>query len=257
MNKRYLILFSFLLVLFFSLNPIRYSLLDFFNITKQFFSNIINQIEFKINKYQNQAQKIEKLQKENNSLREKIAYFESFYENCKDFTKIKDLNLTLVKVISYANLPDFSEIYVDFISQKYPLGLVYNNLAAGVLIKKVGHYSLGLLNSNKKTSYTVLIGKNEIPGIFYGGKNIIKYIPKFKKINIGDLVITSGLDGIFYKGVKVGVVTSIKSKKLYQEAKIKLFYNNLSPNYFYVVKKNDTITKKGGDYGFTKHWKYS
>jgi len=253
MNKRYLILFSFLLVLFFSLNPIRYSLLDFFNITKQFFSNIINQIEFKINKYQNQAQKIEKLQKENNSLREKIAYFESFYENCKDFTKIKDLNLTLVKVISYANLPDFSEIYVDFISQKYPLGLVYNNLAAGVLIKKVGHYSLGLLNSNKKTSYTVLIGKNEIPGIFYGGKNIIKYIPKFKKINIGDLVITSGLDGIFYKGVKVGVVTSIKSKKLYQEAKIKLFYNNLSPNYFYVVKKNDTITKKGGDYGFTKH----
>jgi len=257
MNKRYLILLSFLLVLFFSLNPIRYSLLDFFNITKEFFANVINQIEFKISKYQNQAQKIEKLQKENNSLKEKIAYFESFYANCKDLKKIKDSNLTLVKVVSYAHLPDFSEIYVDFTSKTYPLGLVYNNLAAGVLIKRVGYYSLGLLNSNKKISYTVLIGKKEIPGIFYGEKNIIKYIPKFKKINVGDLVITSGLDGIFYKGAKVGIITSIKEKKLYQEAKVKLFYNSLAPNYFYVIQKNDTIIKKGGENGFTKHWKYS
>ena len=257
MNKRYLILFSFLLVLFFLLKPVKYAVLDFFNFTKESFSSFFKKIETTVAEYQNQVKQIEKLQKENKSLKEKVAYFESFYANCKYLKKIKDSNLTLVKTISYAHLPDFSEIYVDFTSQNYPLGLVYNNLAAGILVKKVGHYSLGLLNSNKKTSYTVLIGKNEIPGIFYGKKNVIKYIPKFKKINVGDLVITSGLDGIFYKGAKVGVITSIQNKKLYQEAKIKLFYNSLAPNYFYVVQKNDTIIKKGGENGFTKHWKYS
>jgi len=253
MNKRYLILFAFLLVLFFSFKPVKYAVLDFFNFAKESFSGFLKKTESTITKYQNQALQIEKLQKENNSLKKKIVYFESFYANCKDLKKIKDSNFTLVKAVSYANLPDFSKIYVNFTSNTYPLGLVYNNLAAGILVKKVGHYSLGLLNSNKKTSYTVLIGKEEIPGIFYGEKNIIKYIPKFKKINIGDLVITSGLDGIFYKGAKVGIITSVKEKKLYQEAKVKLFYNSLAPNYFYVIQKNDTIIKKGGENGFTKH----
>jgi len=237
MNKIYIIIFSFLLIVIFALPPVKSHVIDFFNFAKENISYMTNSIKNEIGEYKNQAKQIKKLKKENLLLKKKIASFESFYANCKDLKLVKDSNLTLVKVVSYAHLPDFSEIYVNFSSNKYPLGLVYNNLAAGILVKKVGHYSLGLLNSNEKTSYTVLIGKKEIPGIFYGKKNIIKFIPKYKKINVGDLVVTSGLDGIFYRGAKVGVVTSIENKNLYQEAKVKLFYNNLSPEYLYVVQK--------------------
>jgi len=241
--------------LFFFIPVVKYEILDIFNFSKKIiFRNIYN-INEEISLYYNQARKIKNLQIQNKKLSYKLEVLNSFLENCKDLKKfkfVKDSHLIFAKVISYAALPDFSQIYVDYEGKKYPKGLVYNNMAAGVLIKKVGHYSLGVLNSNDKATYTVFIGKNQIPGIFFGKKDIIKYIPKFKKINIGDLVITSGLDGIFYKGAKVGIITNIINKKLYQEAKIKLFYNRLNPNYFYVVDKNITI-EKGGNYGNAKH----
>ena len=243
MNRRYLILFlGIFIFLFFVLkNPI----IEIFNFLKinleEIESNISQRLEF----LRNQSLIIKKLKKENLLLKNKIANLNSLVYNCKDLQKlIKDSNLTLTKAISYANLPDFSQIYIDYKANgKFPKGLIYNNLAAGIVIKKIGNYSLALLNSNKKTSYSVYIIDNDnlIPGIFYGKINTIKYIPKFKKIRKGDLVITSGLDGIFYKGVKVGVVENVKETNLYQEAKIRLFYNNLNPNYFYVVDKYDRI----------------
>jgi rod shape-determining protein MreC len=114
-------------------------------------------------------------------------------------------------------------------------------MAAGIVVKNYGNYSLALLNSNPKTTYTVIIGKNEIPGIFYGKDNVVKYIKKYVPIKVGDIVKTSGLDGIFYKGALVGVVQQVTQKKLYQEVKLKLYYDKLTPDFFYVVEKNATI----------------
>jgi len=124
-----------------------------------------------------------------------------------------------------------------------PKGLVYNNMAAGIVVKNIGSYSLAYLNSNPKTTYTVMIGDKEIPGIFYGKENVVKYIKKYVPIHLGDVVKTSGLDGIFYKGALVGKVEKVTQKKLYQEVKLKLYYNKLTPDFFYVVEKNDTIKK--------------
>jgi len=243
MNRRYLILF--LIGLTFLFFIFKAPIIEVFNFFKLNIQKVENNIYEKINFFRNQYLIIKKLKSENLFLKNKIASLNALIYNCKDFQKlIKDSNLTLTKTISYAHLPDFSQIYIDYkVKGKLPKGLVYNNLAAGIVVKKIGNYSLALLNSNKKTSYAVYImdGNNLIPGIFYGKINLIKYIPKFKKIKKGDLVITSGLDGIFYKGAKVGIVTDVKQTSLYQEAKIKLFYNDLSPNYFYVVDKYDKI----------------
>ena len=189
----------------------------------------------------NQSEKIRKLQLQNQKLKKKIAFYDSILGNCEDlqnFYLVKDSNLSFTKTISFASIPDFSQIYINYVGKNYPRGLVYNNLAAGIVVKKVGNYSLALLNTNKKVSYTVYIldGGKKITGIFKGGKNIIDYIPKFAKIKKGDLVITTGLNGLFYEGAKVGVIETIKNKSLYKQAKIKLFYTK-APNYFYVVKK--------------------
>ena len=253
MNRIYLFFILILFSLFLYL--IKNKIVEFSNFVKSNIEKIETSISNEITTLKNQSEEIKRLKKANLILKSKIANYESFIFNCIDLKKlVKDSNLTLVKTISYAALPDFSQIYINYSSKSsYPQGLVYNNLAAGVVVKKIGKYSLALLNSNKNTSYTVFIGKDHIPGIFYGKENVIKYIPKFKKIKKGDLVITSGLDGIFYKGAKVGVIESIKETNLYQKAKVKLFYNDLEPNYFYVVNKYDRIRKKGGVYGFNKH----
>jgi len=147
--------------------------------------------------------------------------------------------LIFTQTISYANLPDMTSIYINYTEQNLsiPRGLMYNNLAAGIVVKNIKDFSLVYLNDNPKTSYTVFIGDKKIPGVLFGGKKmIIKYIPKYKDIKVGDLVITSGLDRIFYEGIKVGKITQISQKKLYQEAEVKPFYNPLHPTFFYVVK---------------------
>ena len=236
MSKRLLIILSFIFILFFQISFIKDRVLQFTNSLKKDFSSFIVNLKHNFDVYMDQKNTLEKLIKENQFLKDKIEEVAIKYAICKDLKYFKELNfpnIVFTQVISYAALPDFTQIYIDYNNSfNIPRGLVYNNLAAGIVIKNFKNYSLALLNSNKKTSYTVFIGENEIPGIFYGKINTIKYIPKFKKINIGDIVITSGLDKVFYKGAKVGIITEVVEKNLYQEAKVKLFYNDLNPNFF-------------------------
>ena len=253
MNKRYLFLFLFLFVLIFSIPIVKTEVINIFNYLKLEIFTSYENLQKNISNLIHQSQKIKKLTLEKQNLQKKIAFYNSILGNCldlKNFEFIKDSNLIFTKTISYAAIPDFSQIYIDYKGKNYPRGLVYNNLAAGIAVKKVDNYSLAFLNNNKKVSYTIYILDNgkKIPGIFKGKENIIKYIPKFAKIKKGDLVITNGLDGLFYEGAKVGIIKSIENKNLYKEAKIKPFYDSNSPNYFYVVKKLKGVTN-----GYTKH----
>jgi len=207
---------------------------------EEFILNVTKSVQTSIESHTNQAKKIKKLTLENQNLVNKINNLEAKLNNCKDLKYFKLLNkpnLVFSYAVSYVSPPDFSQIYIDYNKKiTRPKGLVYNNVVCGETVKNIGNFSLALLNSNEKTRYTVYIGKNEIPGIFYGKLDLIKYIPKFKVVNVGDEVVTSGLDGIFYKGAKVGIISEVIDKKLYQEAKVKLFYNDLHPEFFYVIE---------------------
>ena len=245
MNKKlfYSIITIFIVVMFYFKNTITENILSVFNYTKSYINNSIFITKMKIQTYFNQAHQLQQLSKQNKEYRDYIAKISpliSNFEKLKLFKKINNPNLIFTQTISYAKLPDMSSIYINYKDKNLstPQGLVYNNTTAGIVTKSFSNYSLAYLNNNQKVVYTVFIGKNKIPGILYGGETIkIKYIPKYHKINIDDLVVTSGLDKIFYAGVNVGKITSIKETELYQEATITPFYNTLHPTFFYVVKK--------------------
>jgi len=240
MSKRLIFLITLFVVLAAQIPYVKKYALESANILKSSFSLAVSYWKETYEAYIDQKNTIKNLLKENRFLKDEILKYAVDYATCKNLKYFKKINLpglVFTQVISYAKLPDFTEVYINYDkSFKTPRGLVYNNLAAGIVIKHYHYYSLALLNSNDKTSYTVFIGKKNIPGIFYGKINTIKYIPRYKKVNIGDLVVTSGLDGVFYKGAKVGKITEVVQKKLYQEAKVKLFYNDLNPEFFYVVE---------------------
>jgi len=224
--------------------PAKDFLLDKLDKIKAKAINSAKEIELFIQTIINQQEIINELKLQNKSLEDNLVKLNSLVYKCRDYSALKPSSLQRVNTVMYAALPDFTQIYVDYNkSFTTPRGLVYNNLAAGVLVKSLGNYSLGYLILNKKVSFTVFIGSDEIPGIYKDGK--IKFIPKFKKITPGDVVITSGLDKIFYKGALVGKVSKITQKKLYQEATISLFYDKLNPNYFYVYE--------GAGNGYVKH----
>jgi len=228
-----------LFVIFYFKENIVNTTLYLFNNAKNYISSYYTNITTNITNHFNQIQKIEKLNKENKKYRDYIAKLQPKLHKAEQLKYFKNLNIpniTFSQTISYAKIPDLTTIYIDYNKTiSSPKGLIYNNTAAGIVTKNYKNFSIAILNDNPKTTYTVFIGDYKVPGVLFGGKEItIKYIPKYHKININDLVITSGLDTIFYEGVEVGKITKITQKKLYQEAVIEPFFDPLHPTFFYV-----------------------
>ena len=160
----------------------------------------------------------------------------------ENHSKLKtDPKVQLVRTISYQKFADLNKVWLevpDYNSSRV-YGLTYKELVAGIVVSQNGR-PLGLLNRDIKSSYAVYIGENKAPGIAHGNnaKNlIVKFIPAWFSIKEGDEVITSGLDEIFFKGLKVGTVISVTKSQGYQNAVIEPYYTANEPNYFHMIKK--------------------
>ena len=201
------------------------------NIDKHFLqAEHITYLEDKLSKYENNHLVMQQLASEVNDL---FALNQS--------KLITDPKVELVRVISYQKFGDLNRVWLDIndynASKVY--GLTYKELVAGIVIPKNGK-PLGLLNRDIKSSYAVYVGKDKAPGIAHGNsaKNlIVKFIPAWFILNEGDEVITSGLDKVFFKGLKVGKVLSVTKSGGYQNAVIEPYFNSNDPNYFHMIKK--------------------
>lgn len=221
---------------------------SFFNDLKLTYINKVVNISTTVEKYFNQASTIERLKIENEELKEyKILYTSTK----KQLDTLKELviglntselrpKIELVKVLSYINFNDFTKVWLDQERDDDKiLGLITNNYAAGIVVNKNGR-SIALLNGNKECSYAVFIGKNKVPGIVTSSKDgkgmLIKFIPMWTDIKEGDEVITSGMDDIFFEGLKVGKITEITTLPDMKIAKLKPYANVLEKKYFYTYE---------------------
>jgi rod shape-determining protein MreC len=221
---------------------------SFFNDLKVSYINKVISISTTLEKHFNQAKKIEELSIENNELKEYKILYNSVQKQLnavKEFLVNVDLNqskpkIELVKVLSYVNFNDFTKVWLDKIPEDDTIqGLITENYAAGILVNKDGR-SVGLLNGNKDCSYATFIGEDKAPGIVISGTNqdelIIKYIPMWANIKKGDEVITSGMDNIFYEGLKVGRIVEVTNLPDMKTAIVKPYVNVLKKKYFYSYK---------------------
>ena len=217
------------------------------NSIKSTYHNSVKYTGNALDKYFFQAQEI-KLLKENIAQYEKNhLVMQQLASEVNDLFAINNSNLIsnpkveLVRANSYEKFGDLNRLWLDVIdyngSKIY--GLVYKEIVAGIVIEKSGE-PLALLNRDIKCSYAVYIGDKKAPGVAHGNnkKNlIVEFIPSWHKLNIGDIVTTSGLDNIFYKGLKVGEVLSITKSQGYQTTVIKPYYDSNDPSYFHMIKK--------------------
>lgn len=233
---------------------IRYEMVTagfFLNITgfvKQLYSQKLDDTKEYINQHFYQQERIASLEKENRELREKNEVLETFAKEVVKLSDLKgysgeiDYKVKTVRAIAYAALPDMQKIIIDYaeLEPNEVKGLVFNNQTAGIVVEKSGSkHSKALLNGDTKCSYAVYIGKEQAPGIVMGKSDeemIVRYIPAWMNIEEGDEVVTSGLDGIFYRGVKVGKITKVHRLNAYTEATIKPYYNSFNLGYFYLVE---------------------
>ena len=220
---------------------------DFKNL---YISKVIN-FTTSFEKHFNQAETIEKLKIENAELKEyKILYTnaQNQLHTLKEFLINIDIpenksKIEIVKVLSYINYNDFTKVWLDKkVENDTILGLITDNYSAGIVVNKNGH-AVGLLNGNKECSYAVFVGEEKAPGIITSSKNQdeleIKFIPVWAEIKKGDEVITSGMDNIFFEGLKVGRVIQVTDLADMKIATVKPYVNVLKKKYLYTYKNNN------------------
>jgi len=251
MNKKVFSFFSILIALFVSAfyytNIVQKPVISVLNSVKISYKDTIEFVENSFHKHFYQVNQIDKLKTqlqkyENNHLvmQELATEANDLYKINKSALKLNP-KVELVRAISYQKFANFNRVWIemkDFNKSKI-YGLTYKELVAGIVISK-NSKPLGLLNRDIQSSYAVFVGNKHAPGIAHGnnGENIIiKYIPSWFNIKKEDEVTTSGLDNIFFKGLKVGRVISVTKSQGYQNAIVEQYYKSNNPNYFYLIRK--------------------
>ncbi len=154
-----------------------------------------------------------------------------------DIPDTKDV--TLARVVAVQNIYKSSRFWISLDKNITKIsGLISNNFAAGI-VKLDDNRPLIYLNHDEKANYGVYIGANKAFGITHGQKNskdiIVKFIPIFSDIKVGDEVATNGLDGIFYAGLKVGkVIQVLNNNQNHKEAIVKPYASSKVSKYYYV-----------------------
>ncbi len=223
------------------------TLLGIINPIKQSYQNFTHDLEDKSHSYIFQKESIEKLSKENRILRkrllEQIHYIEqvkNIYEVLPDLSRLPVPNISIVETISYVKLNSFTQIIITKpkeLEENRLYGLMQGRVVAGIASVH-SNQLYGYLTSDKKCRFSVFIGESKAPGIAIGqtqNEMIIKFIPKWYKIKEGDLVVTSGLDAIFFADVPVGIVTKIEVRSSYTVAHIKTYSDIFHPKTFFLI----------------------
>ncbi len=197
------------------------------------YKNVVSYIsiftEYKKIKVQNQELKksLSILINENNQLKEKLSYYKRWNKMLK-YKERSSFKLIPANVIGREPSAWFQYIFIDkgkkdgikkdMVVITY-LGLVGKVKAVGPRTSKV------MLILDAKSSLGGMIQRTRDIGVIEGlGKEYLKmiYINNLANIYKGDVVITSGLGGIYPKGIAVGYVFRIEKDldKLYQKVYI-------------------------------------
>lgn len=109
------------------------------------------------------------------------------------------------------------------------------------------HYAKILLATDPNSAIDAIVQKNRTQGLIKGdGKNfLLHYVLKNSVINKKDHIITSGMGGIFPKGLPVGIVSEvIKSRRgMFQKIKVKPAVDFHSLEYVTIILKTDALAE--------------
>jgi len=98
----------------------------------------------------------------------------------------------------------------------------------GQVIDASDHYAKVLLIIDSNSAVDALVQQTRAHGIIKGnseGRCLLNYVSRKEIVNIGDAVVSSGLDGVFAKGLLIGKVTDIIRNKsgIFQDIEVSPF----------------------------------
>jgi rod shape-determining protein MreC len=248
-RSRFLLLLFLALLIFLSLKFTPFFRGDVIRLTndlKKLFIEFVDYAKYNIDIYYKQASKIRELEAKIQEIEPMALLSVSFANQINHLLgetdlKYKHPSLSLVRTLSYQRVSDYNKLWLDFKGFKKDkiYGLIYKGYTAGIVKEQYGN-PLAVLELDPDVVFSVQIGRYKTDGIIFGNyKNmVIKYIQKFNILKVGDEVVTSGKDGIFFEGLKVGKVEKIIERELYNEAIVKPYIKPSEARYFYAIDTN-------------------
>jgi len=217
------------------------------NSLKSSYHNSVKYTQDTIDKHFFQASQIEELKEDLARYENNHLVMQQLASEVTDLYALNHSQLTtfpkiqLTRTISYKEFGNLNRLWLDMddYNNSKIYGLIYKETVAGIVISE-NNKPLALLNKDIKCSYAVYVGEQKAPGVAHGNNEeniVVEFIPSWFQIEKGDEVSTSGLDNIFFKGLKVGRVLSVTKSQGYQNAIIEPYYNSNEPSYFHVIKK--------------------
>lgn len=216
------------------------------NIVIETYLDIKNSVEQSVSEHFAQRDEIKHLREENKNLRKSKEVLSAFASKLNDVLKANNIDeynpkVKLVRSVAYANLNDYYKVWIDYkdFNKSRIYGLLDRGNSAGIVVEKDGN-PMALLLGDPKSIFSVLVGEDKIPGVVSGKRQevFVKYIPLWMHPKIGDEVVTSGLDGIFFGGVRVGVVKKVIKEELSKTVVIEPYTKITVPSYYHIIEKN-------------------
>ncbi len=203
-------------------------------------------IENRVNEHFAQQEELKRLRAENQTLQKSAVLSIAFASKLNDLLKENNVTayspkIALIQSIGYTDLNDYGKVWLDFkdFNQSKIYGLLTQGYAAGIVVSNDGHPQ-GLLLSDPKSIFSVYVGDQKMQGVLQGNRKeiLVKYISQWLQPQVGDEVITSGLDGLFFEGIKVGTVTQVIEEESSKTVVVKPYANAHVPAFMHVILQN-------------------
>ncbi len=130
------------------------------------------------------------------------------------------------------------------------LPVIADQGVVGRIVETSAHVSRVLLLIDENSNTDALVQENRIQGILQGAASLgcsLKYVPKTESVSVGNIVVTSGLSGLFPKGLLLGAVKSVEKTDsgLFQQIDVAPFvdFSRLEEVMVIVLDKSDNIGK--------------
>ncbi len=203
---------------------------------------------------------------ENESLREEITsleqklidYQEAYVENLRlrrllDFRSTIQTETVAAQVVLHDLTGWFQTLMIDkgFREGIAPdMAVVNDEGVVGRVLDVSDRYARVLLITDAGSSIDAIIQRNRVRGIV-GGKDantcVLKYVRGNLDVQVGDLVVSSGKDGVFPKGLRLGTVQGVSKDPLdlFQRIDIKPVVRLSALEELLIIKRDVKHADKG------------
>jgi rod shape-determining protein MreC len=208
---------------------------------------------------------LRQLRGENESLREQLAsveqklidYQEAYLENQRlrrllDFKSTIQAETIPAQVVLHDLTGWFQTLMVDkgFREQIAPdMAVVNDEGVVGRILDVSDRYARILLLTDPGSSIDAIIQRNRVRGIVTGkdaNTCVLKYVRGNLDVQVGDLITTSGKDGVFPKGLRLGTVTAVYKDPLdlFQRIEVKPLVRLSALEELLIVKRDAKPAEK-------------